>query len=240
MTDEKWRKFELLLSNFQSTGKSQSFLVNSLVGFFLLVWSLELWQHSAGGINIQFLGASITVKGLWPIVPLVNCLLVLQIVGSINLITHAWRRLDLYIPEVFLNQHDFFFAEFDPHKNVLDHLAALKLSLDKPILPDSAESPTANDQKHDFRAFIYPALVLFATFTTSFAMRRISITYTSAIYVICMTILPAAFAIPFIWRKTCLFFGVHKNGYDGIIWGSDAYYRMSMTARLVKHAPDTP
>src|SRR6266481_3659479 len=107
---EKWRKFDLLLANFQAIGKWQSRFVNALIAFICLVWVVDL-MHSSGGITVQVLGATVQIQGFWQIVPLVNGILSLGLIGSINIIHQAWRRLDLYLVEVF-SDPSFFFSEF--------------------------------------------------------------------------------------------------------------------------------
>jgi len=232
--NEKWRRFELLLANFQAIGKSQSFFVNTLVAFLCLVWSLDVLHHS-GGVTVQLLGATIQIHGLWPIVPLIASVLCLGLIGSINLIHHAWRRLDLWIPEVF-SDPSFFFTEFDPHKNILDYLACLKLSLRKPVLPDTADNPSAEKQKWNPTLLLYPGLVLLSIYTTSFSLKRIDVTWWSVAYAAFFAGIQSLFALPFLWRKACLFVGVHKSAYDGVDWGIESYYRMSLEAleRMVK------
>src|SRR5690242_2866092 len=119
-SEEKLRQFDILLKNFQGVGKSQSFYVNSLAAFLALVWIVEI-LHKSGGISISILGASVEISGLWQIVPLVTAILVLCLTGSINLIHHAWRRLNLCLTEI-CEEDDFFFVELDTHKNILDYL----------------------------------------------------------------------------------------------------------------------
>lgn len=232
--DENWRRFELLLANFQAIGKSQSFFVNTLVAFLCLVWALEALHH-AGGVTVQLLGATIQIHGLWAIVPLITGVLCLGLIGSINLIHHAWRRLDLLISEVF-SDTSFFFTEFDPHKNILDYLACLKLSLRKPVLPDTANNPSAEKQKWNPTLLLYPGLVLISIYTTSFSLMRIDVTWWSFSYVAVFAGIQSLFSLPFLWRKACLFLGVHKNAYDGVDWGMEAYFKMPLEAleRLLK------
>jgi hypothetical protein len=224
--EEKWRKFDLLLANFQSIGKVQSRFVNSLIAFLCLVWAVDLLR-SSGGITVQVLGATVQVNGLWQIVPLVCGILCLGLVGSINIIHHAWRRLDLHLPEVF-SDLSFFFTEFDPHKNILDYLGNLTLSLKKPVLPDTTDSGVADRQQWSPILLLYPGLVLFSIFTTSFVLRRIPVNWGSVAYVFISTLLQAIFSLPFLWRKACIFTGVHKSAYEGVDWGDAAYYKMSM------------
>lgn len=142
---ERWHRYELLLANFQAVGKSQTFFTNSLLLFIIAVIALEL-LHQSGGISIQVLGATVQIRGLWQIVPLIAGVLCLGFIGTVNLMHHAWRRLDLCVMELF-SKSDFFFTEFDCHKNILDYLACLTLSLRKPVLPDTAEVAKHNDQK---------------------------------------------------------------------------------------------
>jgi len=223
---EKWRKFDLLLANFQAIGKWQSRLVNTLVVFLCLTWAVELLQRS-GGISISVLGAAIQIQGLWQIVPLINSILCLGLIGSINIIHHAWRRLDLHLPEVF-SDLPFFFTEFDIHKNILDYFAYLSISLRKPVLPDTADDPAANMQRWSPVLLLYPALVLASIFTTSFSLRRVPVNWWFVVYVWAATCFQAIFSFPFIWRKACLFTGVHKTAYDGVDWGDAALYKLSM------------
>lgn len=232
--EEKWRRFELLLAHFQAIGKSQSLFVNALLAFLCLVWSLDVLHHS-GGVTVQLLGATVQIQGLWPTVPLIAGVLCLGLIGSLNLITHSWRRLALWIPEVF-SDPSFFFVEFDPHRNILDYLACLKLSLRKPVLPDTADNPSAERQKWNPTLLLYPGLVLFSIFTTSFSLRRIEVTWFSVVYAAFFTVIQSLFALPFMWRKACQFVGVHKGGFDGVDWGPEAYYAMSLEAleRMVK------
>jgi len=212
--EEKWRKFDLLLANFQAIGKAQSRFVNSLISFLCLVWAVDLLR-SSGGITVQLLGATVKVNGLWQIVPLACGVLCLGLVGSINIIHHAWRRLDLHLPEVF-SDLSLFFTEFDPHKNILDYLANLTLWLKKPVLPDTADSGIANRQQWSLVLLLYPGLVLFSIFTTSFTLWRIPVNWGSVLYVFISTFLQAVFSLPFLWRKVCLFTGVHKSADDGV------------------------
>jgi hypothetical protein len=215
---EKWKKFDLLLAHFQAIGKSQSFFVNTLSTFLIAVWAIDLLHH-AGGITIQMLGASIQIDGLWEIVPLVAGVLSLGLIGSINLILPAWRRLDLHLTEFFSNS-SFFFTEFDPHRNILDYIAYLTLSLTKPVLPEVAVGLDEGKQKWAPSGLLYPALILFSIFTTSFTLRRVGVRWASVLYVFSSTIAQAVFCLPFVWRKVCLFTGVHKDGYAGIEWRS--------------------
>ena len=234
---EKWRRFELLLTNFQAVGRSQSFYVNALATSVLVVWAVDLLHHS-GGITVQLLGASIQINGLWKIAPLVCGILCLALIGSINFIHHAWRRLDLQIQEVFPETPSFFFTEFDPHKNILDYLAVLTLSLRKPVLPDTADNPAAENLRWEPSLLLYPTLVMASIFTTAFTLRRVDVTWWSVAYVWTSTLLQSLFAFPFLWRKACLFTGVHKNAYEGIEWGPEAYYNMPLASleRLVRKA----
>lgn len=96
--NEKWHRFDLLLANFQSVSKSQSRFVNTLALFLCLVWTVDLLNRS-GEITVQVLGVSIQVHGFWQVVPLICGILCLGLIGSINIIHHAWRRLILYLPE---------------------------------------------------------------------------------------------------------------------------------------------
>ncbi len=232
--EEKWRKFDLLLANFQAIGKAQSRFVNSLIAFLCLIWAVDLLR-SSGGITVQVLGATVQVNGLWQIVPLVCGVLCLGLVGSINIIHHAWRRLDLHLPEVF-SDLSLFFTEFDPHKNILDYLANLTLWLKKPVLPDTADSCIANRQQWSLVLLLYPGLVLFSIFTTSFTLWHIPVNWGTVFYVFISTFLQAIFSLPFLWRKLCLFTGVHKSADDGVDWGDAAFYSMSMEAlsRLIE------
>jgi len=234
-TESQWKKYELLLENFQAVGKSQTFFINVLIGLLFAVWSLELVTHS-GDVTVQFLGASIQVHGFWKAVPLVFCVLLCGVLGSINLTHHAWRRLDLFIPEVFEKPGDFFFTEFDPHKNILDYLAALTWSLKKPILPDVASGAEVSNQRWDFRLMIYPAFVLVTLFSIAFSLQRVEPTVGTLIYVMVCYSVAALSALPIMWRKTCLFLGVHDNAYDGVDWGTEGYYNMTLEAlsRLVR------
>ncbi len=232
--EEKWRKFDLLLANFQAIGKAQSLLVNSLITLLCLVWAVDLLR-SSGGITVQVLGATVQINGLWQIVPLVSGILCLGLVGSINIIHHAWRRLDLHIPEVF-SDLSFFYTEFDSHKNILDYLANLTLSLKKPVLPDT-DTGAADRQQWSPTLLLYPGLVLFSIFTTSFTLRRIPVSWGSVAYVFISTLVQAIFSLPFLWRKICIFTGVHKSPYEGVDWGDKAYYKMSMEA--LKRVIDT-
>jgi hypothetical protein len=225
-SEERWKRFDLLLANFQSVCKSQSFFVNTLVLFLCLVWAVDL-LHQSGGISIQILGATIHIDGFWWIVPLVAGLLCFGLVGSINLLHHSWRRLDLHIPEVF-SDPSFFFTEFDKHKNIIDYLGCLTLSLKKPVLPDTADNPAASNQRGSPVVLLYPVVVLFSVFTTSFTLRRVEVNWYSVAYVFSSTALQAIFSLPFLWRKACIFAGVHKNAYDGVDWGMEGYDRMSL------------
>ena len=83
---------------------------------------------------------------------------------------------------------------------------------------------------------LYPALVFASILTTLFTLRRIVLTPASVTYVAVSALLQSLFAIPFIWRKLCLFVGKHKNAYDGIDWGQEAYYKMPLETlrRLAK------
>jgi hypothetical protein len=200
--------------------------VNILVVFLSLVWAVEL-LHSSGGITLQMLGATIQIQGFWQVVPLVCTLLCLGLIGSINIIHHAWRRLDVYLPEVF-SDLSFFFTEFDLHKNILDYIAFLTLSLKRPVLPDTADDKVVENQQWNITLLLYPALVLFSIFTTTFTLKHVRVTWHSVVYVWTATLLQAMFAFPFLWRKLCLFTGAHKNAYEGVDWGDAALYRMSL------------
>jgi len=224
--DEKWRKFDLLLANFQAIAKWQSRFVNTLVAFVCLVWVVDLLQRS-GGITIDVLGATIEVQGFWQIVPLVSVIMCLGLVGAINIMHHAWRRLTLHLPEVF-SDPSFFFTEFDLHKNILDYLAYLTLSLKRPVLPDAADNRAAEQQRWSPILLLYPGLVLLSIFTTSFTLRRVQVSWWSLVYVITSTCLQAIFSLPFLWRKACLFTGVHKTADEGVDWGDAALYKMSI------------
>jgi hypothetical protein len=223
---ENWKRFELLLANFQNIGKSQSWYVSALAGFLCLTWMLDV-LHTSGGVTVQLLGASVHIEGLWPIVPLVSTVLCLALLGSINLIHHAWRRLDLHITKTFADPF-FFFTELDPHKNVLDYFACLRVSLNDPVLPDTKLISADQQQKWDVTLFWYPSLLVFSIYTCSFTLHRVQVTWGTAITVVSCTLLQWVFALPILWRKTCLFFGVHKNAYDGVDWGTRAYYEMPL------------
>jgi hypothetical protein len=234
VNQENWKRFDLLLANFQSIGKSQSWYVNVYAGFLCLTWVLDL-LHTSGGVTVQLLGASVHIEGLWPIVPLVSTVLSLALLGSINLLHHAWRRLDLHIEQTFSDPR-FFFTELDAHKNLLDYFACLRFSLTTPVLPDTISAGADQQQQWDPALFLYPMLLLAGIFTCSFTLRRVNVTWISSATVILCTLVQSIFALPIFWRKACLFFGIHKNAYDGLDWGTRAYYEMpfEVLERIVK------
>lgn len=222
--DDKWKRYELLLGNFQGIAKSQAFFVNSLAAFLCLVWAVDV-LHQTGGITIQALGASAEIKGFWSVVPIISCVISLALIGSINLIIHAWRRLDLCVTQLFSGT-DFFFTDFDVHKNILDYLAALTARLKKPIMPDTAEAAKIDSQKWKIFLLLYPGLILFSIYTTSFAAGRVPWSWPSFSMILLSTLLQVIFSLPFIFRKVCIFLGVHKGYGDGIEWGDAAFYSM--------------
>jgi hypothetical protein len=232
--EERWRRFDILLANFQAIGRSQSRFVNALALFLCTVWVVELLR-SSGEIAISVLGATIQIRGLWHVVPLVCGILCLGLVGTINIIHHAWRRLDLYLLESF-SKPEFFFTELDSNKNILDYFAFLTLSFRKPVLPDTTEEAPAIEQRWSPLVLLYPALVLVSVFTTFFSLRRIETSPGSISYVLISGGLQALFSLPFVWRKACLFTGVHQPAYDGLEWGDATLYRMPLEAlrRLIE------
>jgi hypothetical protein len=232
--EEKLRQDDVLLKNFQNIGKSQSFYINALVAFLFLVWAVEL-LHQAGGVTISILGASVQIAGLWQIVPLVTTILVLGLAGSINLIHHAWRRLNLCLIEL-CEEDDFFFVELDPHKNILDYLGFLTLRLKRPILPDTTTGATLRRTSWRLSSLLYPALILFSIKTTCASLPNIPWGWRSIVYVLGAVTLQSLFSLPFIWRKLCIFVGIHKNEEEGVDWGTDAYYRIPLNA--LKRAMD--
>jgi hypothetical protein len=227
-SDEKLRQFDILLKNFQSIGKSQSFYVNSLVAFLSLVWIIEI-LHKTGGVTVSVLGASVEIAGLWQVVPLVAAMLVLGLAGSVNLIHHAWRRLNLCLIEI-CEEDDFFFPELDPHKNVLDYLAFLTWRLKTPVLPDTTAAARGRRTRWRISSLLYPALILVSIETTYASLIHLPWNWQSFVYVFGSVALQTIYSLPFIWRKLCIFFGVHKNEEQGVDWGTDALYRLPMAA----------
>jgi hypothetical protein len=227
-SDEKLRQFDILLKNFQSISKAQTFYVNSLVAFLSLVWVVEI-LHKAGGINISVLGASVEIAGLWHVVPLVAAILVLSLAGSVNLIDHAWRRLNLCLVEI-CEEDDFFFPELDPHKNILDYLAFLTWRLKMPILPDTTAAARGRRTSWRISSLLYPALIFLSIETTYASLIHLPWQWQSFVYVFGSVVLQTISTLPFIWRKFCIFFGVHKNEEQGVDWGTDALNRLSTSA----------
>lgn len=214
-----WKRFDILLASFQNVGKWQSSLVNKLFGFLCLVWVVDI-LHNSGGITVSILGASIQISGFWQIVPIITCLLTLGLIGSINLIQHSWRRLDLMAAQLFAGK--LFFVELDPHKNILDYIGFLTPHLKKPVLPDTITDTMVDDQRWALSLWLYPLLLFFSIYTTSFTVRRVDWSPASFTLILISTVVQAVFAVPFIWRKACLFVGVHKNAYEGMEWGTAA------------------
>jgi hypothetical protein len=212
-----WKKFDILLASFQNVGKWQSSLVNKLIGFLCLVWVVDI-LHKSGGITVSILGASIQISGFWQVVPIITFLLSLGLIGSINLIHHSWRRLDLMVTQLFADK--LFFVELDSNKNILDYIALLTLRLKKPVLPDTIANGMVDDQRWNLSLWLYPLLLLFSIYTTSFTVRRVDWSPASFSLILVSTVAQAVFAVPFIWRKACLFVGEHKNAYEGVEWGT--------------------
>lgn len=118
--------------------------------------------------------------------------------------------------------------EFDSNKNVLDYAAALTVRLKKPIMPDTAEEARSETNAWQLSLLLYPALILFSIYTSSFAARRIEWSWPSFLLIVASTVSQAVFALPFIFRKICKFTGVNKGHGDGLEWGDAAFYEMPL------------
>lgn len=226
-SEEKLRQFDILLKNLQSISKAQAFYVNSLLAFLSLVWIIEI-LHQAGGVTVSILGASVQIAGLWQIVPLVTALLVLCIAGSINVLQHAYRRLNLCLM-VICEEDNFFFAELDPYKSILDYLGFLTFRLKTPILPDTTAASVGRRISWRVSSLLYPALILLAIKTTYASLIHFPWEWRSFVYVFGSVALQTVYSLPFLWRRVCVFFGVHKNDEQGIEWGTDALDGLPMS-----------
>jgi hypothetical protein len=62
----------------------------------------------------------------------------------------------------------------------------------------------------------------------------------SIAYVFGAVALQTIYSLPFIWRRVCLFVGLHKNEEQGVNWGTDALYKLpfSVLERRAKQKPD--
>lgn len=210
-----WKTFEIVLASFQSVGKWQSSFVNRLLAFLCLVWIVDL-LHQSGAVTVSVLGATVQISGFWQVVPLVTVVLCLGLIGSINLTMHSWRRLDNIASQMFPDK--LFYVELDPHKNILDYLGYLTPGLRKTVLPESAANAKDDDQRWNPSLWLYPLLILFSIYTTSFTVRRVEWSRMSFTIIVMSTVAQAVFAFPFIWRKACLYAGVHKSAYEGVTW----------------------
>jgi hypothetical protein len=225
-SDEKLRQFDLLLKNFQNIGKSQAFYVNLLVASICLIWLIETF-HEKGGINISLLGTSLEITGVWGIVPLALGVLVLCLAGTVNLIQHAWRRLNLCLMEV-CEEDDFFFPELDPYKNIVDYIGFVTFRLKTPVLPDTTDSARNSRRSWRISTLLYPALIFVSIETTYASLLHLPWEWRSWFYVFGSVLVQTVSSLPFIWRKLCIFFGVHTSDEEGIDWGTDALYKLPL------------
>ena len=142
-------------------------------------------------------------------------LLSLAVIGSINAIHHAWRRLAQATAEL---GEKTFFSELDVHRNILDFLSLLTIYLRKPAIADMPAADDPDVLRWQMEVLSYPALILFGLYTTVFSFRHMDRNTGNAIYVSICAGCQIAFSIPFIWRKLCRFVGEHRADDDGLIW----------------------
>ena len=204
--DRVWHRFELQLANIQSVSKAQSVLVHTLGVFLAVVWG---WKYlSVGGeVTVQMLGMTVRATGFWQIVPAAVAILNLALLGAINVIDHAWTRVN---ESVMSLGEQSLFAELDTHKNFLDYVGYLSL-WSKPVLPVSR---TEQRDRFQVELLLYPALVAAAIYTTAHAWWELALTPSNSWYVAICVGLQLASAFQFVTSKLLAFFGlkVERNG----------------------------
>ena len=213
--EQKKRSFEVIYENFKATSKAQSRYVNGLILALVLVWGWNLLSAN-GGISVQVAGVTIRIAGFWQIVPLGITITLLAFAGSVNLLLHSWRRLDLLSGEIGLPK--MFFTEFDSNKNLLDYFAALTWRIWRPVLPQSPSQVPAGFEKWKLSVLLYPGLILGAIFTTYHARWFLDRTWSDRIYLYVCLVAQIAFAFPVIVRKVATFIGRHGREHDNLVW----------------------
>jgi hypothetical protein len=213
--DQKKQSFEIIYENFKTISKSQSRYVNVLSFALVLVWGWNLLSAD-GGVSVQFAGVTIKIAGFWQVVPLAITTNVLALAGSVNLLLHSWRRIDVIGAEIGLPK--MFFTEFDSNKNLLDYFAALTWRLWRPILPQSPSNVPQSFEKWKLSLFLYPILIVGAIVTTYHARWFLNHSWKQQVYLYLCLSLQIVFSLPLVVRKIGTFFGWHEREHDNLIW----------------------
>jgi len=200
--DTEWRKFDIHKNSLASAGKSQARFVATLLAFLALLWGWHYMQPTE--LSLEFFGARMHAAGLWTIAPAVLTVLALALIGAMNIMGPIWKRLRICTDRL----HEiFFWTDLDPNKTLLDFFTHLK------VWPEGAvEAYTVprEEKRHRIAVFSYPALLMFATFTTAVA------DYPGAsrwyrLYVYGCVVVQAVFSFRVWYRAICRFFGWRKE-----------------------------